>query len=178
MERLAIDPMDLVLKPCALWGKQWLVLTAGDYEAKQYNAMTVAWGSIGMMWNKPFAQVVVRPGRHTFGFMEKHETFTLCAFDSSFRKALNILGSTSGRDTDKIADAGLTPMPASMVQAPVFKEAELALELKKIYWNDLNPGNFLDASIDKNYPLKDYHRIFFGEIMAASASHHFLERQR
>ena len=34
--------------------------------------MTVSWGSMGMIWNKPFIQVVVRPQRHTFEFMEKY----------------------------------------------------------------------------------------------------------
>jgi len=58
--------------------------------------MTVAWGSLGTMWNLPFAQIVVRPTRHTFGFMERFDTFTLCAFPEPRRKALQLLGSTSG----------------------------------------------------------------------------------
>ena len=36
-----------------------------------------------------------------------------------------------------------------------------------MYWQDMNPANFLNPAIEKNYPLKDYHRIYFGEILAA-----------
>jgi hypothetical protein len=53
------------------------------------------------------------------------------------------------------------------VAAPGFAEAELILECRKIYWDDMAPGHFLDPSIEKNYPQKDYHRIYFGEIVAA-----------
>ena len=49
---------------------------------------------------------------------------------------------------------------------PGFDEAELILECRKMYWDDIHPQNFLDLKIDKNYPLKDYHRIYFGEILA------------
>ncbi len=68
--------------------------------------MTVAWGYFGIMWNKPMAVVVVRPTRFTFEFMEKYDTFTLTAFDKKFKKDLNLLGTKSGRDGDKIAETG------------------------------------------------------------------------
>ena len=48
--------------------------------AEQYNAMTISWGSLGVMWDRPFVQVVVRPQRYTFEFMERFDTFTVCAF--------------------------------------------------------------------------------------------------
>jgi len=51
------------------------------------------------------------------------------------------------------------------VEAPAFREAELILECKKIYWQDMDPGHFLDGKIQKNYPEQDYHRIFFGRIL-------------
>jgi len=149
-----------------LWDNQWLVLTSGDYAAGHFNAMTVAWGSLGMMWNKPFAQVVVRPTRFTYEFMEQYDTFTLCAFPESYRKALQILGTRSGRDGDKIAASGLTPISSSLAAAPAFAEAALVLECRKIYWQDLEPSHFLDAKIERNYPKHDYHRIYFGEILA------------
>ena len=150
----------------SLWQNQWLALVSGDFTKNDYNAMTVAWGSIGCMWNKPFAQIVVRPGRYTYEFLEKYATFTLNVFPEDYKKALQILGSKSGRDGDKIAETGLTLAPAQQAAAPVFQEAELVFECKKIYFQDMNPGQFIDPKIDKNYPQKDYHRIYFGEILA------------
>ena len=156
-----------------LWDEQWFLLTAGDFAARDFNTMTVSWGSLGVIWNRPFAQVVVRPGRHTFGFIERHATFTLCAFPEECRAALSLLGSKSGRDGNKIAEAGLTPTAATTVAAPVFAEAELALECRKIYSDDFDPKRFLDPTIEQNYPKKDYHRIYYGEIVAITGTAHF-----
>jgi flavin reductase (DIM6/NTAB) family NADH-FMN oxidoreductase RutF len=161
-----IPAADLLVRPHHLWSQQWLLLTAGDFQAQAFNTMTVGWGSLGTMWGKPFAQVVVRPGRHTRGFIDLYDTFTLCAFPENCRAALQILGSKSGRDGDKIAEAGLTPVASAEVAAPGFAEAELVLECRKIYGQEMDPAGFLDADIGKNYPARDYHRIYFGEIVA------------
>ena len=108
LENLSFE--ELSVRVHHLWAKQWLVLTAGDFNEGRFNSMTVGWGSLGTMWNRPFAQVVVRPTRHTFEFMEQYDTFTLCAFPKTCRDALLLIGSRSGRDGNKIADAGLTPI--------------------------------------------------------------------
>jgi flavin reductase (DIM6/NTAB) family NADH-FMN oxidoreductase RutF len=95
--------------------------------------MTVGWGSMGGMWGKPFVQVVVRPGRYTFQYMEKYPTFTLCAFPESCKKALTVLDTKSGRNSDKISESGLTVIESKVVEAPSYKEAELILECRKMY---------------------------------------------
>jgi flavin reductase (DIM6/NTAB) family NADH-FMN oxidoreductase RutF len=168
MERLPIPIDHLTVQSYSLWEKQWFLLTCGDFTTGDFNCMTVSWGSLGVMWNKPFAQVVVRPVRYTYQFIEKYPTFTLCAFPRGHRQALNLLGTRSGRDGDKIAASGLTPQEATAVAAPVYAEADLAIECKKLYWQDFDPSHFLDPGIDKNYPKKDYHRIYFGEIVAVT----------
>ena len=35
-----------------------------------------------------------------------------------------------------------------------------------MYWHDLDPAHFLDPEIERNYPQKDYHRAYFGEVLA------------
>ena len=166
---LADIPFDkFVARPIDLWSSKWFILTAGDYEKGRYNAMTVAWGSVGVAWKKPFVQVVVRPTRHTYSFIEKYDTFSLCTFPEEFRKSLQLIGSTSGRDGDKISAAGLTIQASKNIAAPSFVEAELILECRKTYWDDLKPTHFLNDQIDTNYPEKDYHRIYFGEIITIS----------
>jgi flavin reductase (DIM6/NTAB) family NADH-FMN oxidoreductase RutF len=153
----------------ALWKNQWLALACGDFASGRFNAMTVAWGSIGTMWEKPFVQIVVRPTRYTFTFLERFDTFTLCAFPDRFRKALSLLGSKSGRDCDKIKESGLTPIASETVASPSFLEAELALECRKVYWADLEPAHFLDPKIRELYPRNDYHRVYFGEVLRIRA---------
>lgn len=166
MNRIALPWQDLTVKVHHLWEEQWLLLTAGDFGTGTFNTMTVAWGSLGAMWNRPFAQVVVRPTRYTREFMERYDTFTLAAFPEQHRSALSLLGARSGRDGDKIAASGLTPIASTLVAAPGFAEAELIIECRKIYSQDLDPTRFLDPSIDRNYPQKDYHRVYFGEVVA------------
>ncbi len=173
MERNKVAIRELLLHPFEIWDKRWFLLTCGDFAKKDFNAMTVAWGSFGTMWNRPFAQVVVRPVRHTFGFMERHDSFTLCSFPERYREALNLLGTTSGRDGDKIAAARLTPMAASRVASPCYEEADLVIECAKMYWQDFDPAHFLATHIARQYPAKDYHRVYFGEVLAVSAAKEF-----
>jgi len=52
------------------------------------------------------------------------------------------------------------------VDAPMFEEANMAVECKKLYWDDFKPAHFLSPAIEKMYPLQDYHRMFFGEIVS------------
>jgi flavin reductase (DIM6/NTAB) family NADH-FMN oxidoreductase RutF len=153
-------------KPFHLWDVQSLLLTSGDFSTRHYNAMTIGWGSIGYIWRRPFIQVLVRPVRYTYQFMEKYDTFTVCAFPQKYHAALQLLGTRSGRDGDKIAASGLTPMASTKIPAPGYKEASLILECRKIYWADFDPARFLDPAIDLHYPNKDYHRFYFGEILA------------
>jgi flavin reductase (DIM6/NTAB) family NADH-FMN oxidoreductase RutF len=166
MARQAIAPEQLRIHAHDLWAEQNLLLTAGDFGSGRFNTMTVGWGSMGVMWGKPFVQVVVRPVRYTYVFMEEHDTFTLTAFAKEHDPALMLLGTKSGRDGDKIAEAGLTPMASTRVAAPGFEEAELILECRKLYAQDMDPACFVDPALDESYPDKDYHRIYFGEILA------------
>jgi len=166
MPRQTVPSAQWTAQPIGLFEPGWLLLTAGDLAANRFNAMTVSWGSLGVIWHKPFAQVIVRPQRYTFEFIEQYPTFTLCAFPRKYRKVLNLLGSTSGRDSDKIAASKLTPVAGKVAAAPIYAEATIAIECRKMYWQDLDPAHFLDSAIQGNYPANDYHRVYFGEILA------------
>jgi len=162
---IEVDVTKLSVDVVGLWMKQWLVLTAGTLD--DCNMMTVAWGSIGCMWNKPFVQVVVRPQRHTRKHMDKSDSFTVCAFPEKYRKDLQTLGTLSGRDGDKLSKTGLSLKASSKVSAPSYNEASLILECRKMYFQDMDPRGFVDRTIQDNYASHDYHRVYFGEIVAA-----------
>ncbi len=164
-------PFDRFLVPAVhVWDKRWLLLAAGDLDGKEHNCMTVGWGSFGVMWGKPFAQVVVRPTRYTMQLMEKVHSFTLSAFPEEHRRKLSYCGSHSGRDGDKAMACGLTPVRSRIVRAPSYDEAELVVECRTMYSQDLDPARFLDPSIETNYPNHDYHRVYFGEIVALAGT--------
>jgi len=179
LNKLRTIPIDeFSLKVHTFWQKQWMILTSGDFNTGSFNSMTIGWGSFGIMWKKPFVQVVVRPTRYTFEFMEKYDSFTLCTLPRRYRKAYDILGTKSGREGDKIALSGITPTSSMHVSAPCYEESDLILECRKIYWQDIDPSNFLDPGISANYPDKDYHRAYFGEILDVRGSeyHHNMMR--
>ena len=169
MHRETIPLTELYLPAFGAWEPGWFLLTAGENRPECFNSMTVSWGALGVIWSRPLAMVVVRPQRYTYQFMERYDTFSLCAFDESHRRALNLLGSLSGRDTRKMTECGLTPIALSKIPCPGFEEARLILECRKTYFDDLNPERFLADFIAPNYQ-DDYHRMYFGEVLAASGT--------
>lgn len=146
-----------------LINNKWMLITAG--EIKKFNTMTASWGSIGVLWNKPIAICFIRPTRYTYEFANRSNIFTLSFFPEKYRKILNYCGSKSGRDVNKIEATGLEPL-ITHNQGITYEQARLCIECRKIYTDDLDPGNFLLPEIDaKNYPRKDYHRMYIGEIL-------------
>jgi flavin reductase (DIM6/NTAB) family NADH-FMN oxidoreductase RutF len=174
MHRKPIEITELNIQPHNLFHNQWMLLTSGDFAKKDFNTMTISWGALGTMWSRPFAYVAVRYSRYTFEFMEKYDSFTLSAFPPEHKKALSLLGSRSGRDGDKISASGLTPQASSLVAAPCFQEAELVIECRKMYWNDLNPVHFLNEEIYEKYPNRDFHRIYYGEVLKIFAANRYI----
>jgi flavin reductase (DIM6/NTAB) family NADH-FMN oxidoreductase RutF len=176
MECKPISFEQFLAQPFKLWEPDWLLLTSGELDTGNFNCMTISWGSLGIMWGKPFIMVVVRPHRYTYQFMEQYPTFTVCAFPEHFHRSLSLLGSKSGRDGDKISEAGLSPQASTLVASPSYAEAELIIECEKMYWHDYQPNNFLDQGIDRNYPKKDYHRSYFGHILTIRGTEKYVAK--
>lgn len=162
-----ITPAELVARPFHLLDKKWMVLAAGDYADNEWNCMTVSWGFLGTMWSLPVAQIVVRPQRYTREFLDRFDTFTLCTFPEEYRKALSHIGSTSGREHDKVAETGLRPVVSQLAAAPSFAEADLVLECRKMFRQPMTADAMLDPRIPGFYPDHDYHIIYIGEVVAA-----------
>ena len=173
MQKFEINPYNLSINPHCLFDKQTMLLAAGNFSRSDFNEMTIGWGSIGTMWNKPFVQIVVRPTRFTFGFLEDYDDFTLSAFPKEFKRALAYLGSRSGRDGNKLAETNLTAIASQKVKSPSFEQAELTIECRTIYSADFDPTRFIDPAIEQNYPNKDYHRMYYGEIVGIFGTEKF-----
>jgi len=158
----SLDPYKISDNVFKLLDKDWMLITAGTPE--HYNTMTASWGHMGIMWNLPVAIGWIRPQRYTFGFAEKYSHFTLSFFSEEYRKALQFCGSKSGRDYDKAAETGLTPVATEHGNV-FFREARLVMECRKLYADDLKEEKFILPEIaSKHYPTKDFHRFYMGEI--------------
>ena len=157
-----ISAQDIKDNPFRLIGDDWGLVTA--VKDGSVNMMTVSWGGVGILWNKPVTFTFIRPQRYTFGFLENNGCFSMCFFDESYRQALTLCGTKSGRDVDKIAATGLTPA-FTEDGVPYFEEAKLVLVCKKLYAQDLNEESIIEEAIKTNYNGDDYHRMYAGEIV-------------
>ena len=153
--------MQLTTDIFTLFDKDWALLTAGT--AEHFNAMTVSWGSLGTLWNKPAATVYVKPIRYTHDFMEENEYFTLSFFPKGYKKDLLLLGSRSGRDGDKLALTSLTP--EALKNAVRYKEAELTLLCRKMYRAEMEKSAMPSEAIRDYYESEAPHTLYIGEVV-------------
>ena len=154
---------DLRLNPITMFADDWPLLTAGN-KKNGYNTMTIAWGHIGAIWNKPTMVVYVRPQRYTKEFMDCNELFTVSVLSSEYKEALTYLGTTSGRDEDKVAKVGITPVFDD--DATYFEEAKMVFICRIIYEDPIIEYGFLKESfVYQMYPEKDFHAMYIGEIV-------------
>lgn len=156
-----IDPFELSLSIFNEIGKKGFLLLSG--EERNHNSMTVGWASLGYLWKKPMAFVYVRPQRYTYEFMEKYDYFSINFFNEDYTDILQLFGTKSGREIDKMHNPKITPLSFEN-KVCYYKEADMVLICRKVYIEDLKPENFVDKAFLKNYPLHDFHRIYYGEI--------------
>ena len=157
-----IDPKQITKNPFAMIGDQWMLITAGDEQ--RCNTMTASWGGVGVLWQAPVATCYVRPQRYTKQFLDEQEYFTLTFFPEQYRKQLQLCGTKSGRDMDKVKECGFTVKTAAC-GAPYFEEAELVIVCRKRYVQDFDPTAIPEDVKEKQYPNKDYHTMYIGEIV-------------
>lgn len=162
-----IDISELRMNPMTKIGKEWMLVTAGCQE-RGYNTMTASWGHLGHIWGFDTSVIYVRPQRYTKQFVDREEKYTLCFFPG-YKKEMGYLGTKSGRDEDKVAAVGLTPVFGDGFT--YFAEASLVLVCRKLYRAPLKEEYFLDKSIvSDDYPNKDFHDLYVGEILEVYVS--------
>ena len=143
--------------------KEGAFLTVKAGEA--LNTMTIGWAAIGFAWRQPIMMVMVRDSRHTFGLIEKAGDFTVSVPKGDMKKELAFCGTKSGRDTDKFKACGLRTAPGQQVASPVIQTPGIHFECRIVYKNAIDPAR-LSREYDDLYPKKDYHSLYFGEILA------------
>lgn len=138
------------------------------------NTMAIAWGTLGIQWNKPIFIAYVRESRYTRQLLKENPEFTvnvpLGEFDS---RILPYCGRNSGRDLDKIRDLGLELVESSCISVPGIRQLPLTLECKVIYQQKQDLNILPEAVLTRFYPeinedgQRDYHIAFYGHIVNA-----------
>ena len=156
----------LKFNPFTMIGEEWMLISAGNH--KKFNTMTAGWGSVGKVWGQRCVSVYLRPQRYTREFVDDSGLFTLSFFLPEYRRALELCGEKSGRDTDKVAMAGLTPY---FVEDTVsFEQAALILICRKLYRMPFFEDCFVNPEIVREfYPEKDFHIMYTGAVLKALA---------
>ena len=125
------------------------------------NVMALDWKTIGQLWMDPICVIAVDPSRYSFSLLEEVGEFSLNVPSPAIRSTVSIAGSYSGRDTDKIAKAGLKLQDAKIITVPVLADASIIYECKVIHKAESSPICS--------------HRLFFGEILEAYADESLLK---
>ena len=169
MHRESVPYDHQLSKTLAALADPGLLLAATSRNGRS-NAMTIGWGSVGIIWGLPVFIVLVRPSRFTYGIIEEAGEFTVNVPSPDLRRAVAICGSRSARDMDNFAELGLTVTPGQHVSTVTIDACPMVYECRSLHHNDVIPAN-LDASAEARfYGGKDYHRVYFGEILGAFAA--------
>ncbi len=146
-------------------GEDFMLISAhGKDEAGREvtNGMTASWGGMGILWGKPVAFCFIRPQRYTRELVDSAARLSLAFFGGAYKDALRLCGTKSGRETDKLAAAGLHT--EILCGVPLIREATCNLVCRVLYRGRLNEAGFLDTSLLSNYREKDYHLVYVCEI--------------
>lgn len=105
------------------------VLVSCGATPDEYNLLTVAWTGT-VCTNPPMCYISVRPERHSYDIIRRTGEFVINLTTEELARATDWCGVRSGRDHDKFRETGLTPVPATVVKAPVVAEAPLSIECR------------------------------------------------
>ena len=151
--------------------KKGILLTTRCGE--KVNTMTIGWGKLGIEWGKPIFIAYVRESRFTRQMLDENGEFTInVPYGELDSRILGYCGTKSGRDTDKIADLGLTLETPESISVPGIKELPLTLECKVIYKQKQDLTAVPADLLERYYPadetgFRDYHYAYYGEIVNA-----------
>ena len=128
------------------------------------NTMTISWGFVGFMWQRPVFITVVRPQRYTKDVFDSGaDSFTISVpFDGKLKEELGICGTQSGRDIDKSKVVKF--VPAKAVKSAVVDGCDLYYECR-IYTVQPLDGGLLPPEIVKKFYEDDFHFLYMGEIV-------------
>ena len=164
MGKVDVGFSDYLKETNEVMGRDGILLVSRAPDGKP-NAMTIGWGTAGIIWGRPVFVVLVRPSRYTYACLEKTPEFTINVQTPDMAKVAEFCGTESGRGVDKFAKLGLTALPSAHVAPALIGECAIHYECQVVHRNDVQPDELARQIITGCYPQKDFHRIYFGEIL-------------
>ena len=98
------------------------VMVSCGREGEKPNIITVAWA--GTICSDPaMVSISVRKERYSHDIIKETGEFVINLVNKRLVRATDYCGVKSGRDVDKFAKTGLTPMPVEHINAPAIAES-------------------------------------------------------
>lgn len=132
------------------------VFMVGTYDkAGKPNVMTAAWGGICCS-KPPCVAVSLRKARYSYDNLVERQAFTVNIASENYVKEADYFGIASGRNKDKFAASGLTPVKSDQVDAPVIEEFPFALECTLLHTIEIGVhvqfiGEIVDMKADEDF---------------------------
>lgn len=135
-----------------------VMVTCGD-SPENYNIITIAWtGTINS--DPPMCYISVRKSRHSHDIIKRTGEFVINLTTADLAKATDWCGVRSGSKYDKFKEMNLTPVPATIVKAPMIDESPICIECKVTEIKELGT-----------------HDMFLAEVVAVNADDKFLNTE-
>jgi flavin reductase (DIM6/NTAB) family NADH-FMN oxidoreductase RutF len=130
-----------------------LVVGTYDMDGKP-NVMTAAWGGICCS-SPPCVTVSLRKATYTYGNIHAQKAYTLNIPSEKYVREVDYFGMASGKDEDKFASSGLTPVRSDLVKAPYIEEFPVVLECWLLHTFEIGlhtqfVGEIVDVKADEN----------------------------
>jgi len=113
----ALYPVPVVLVSCL------------DREADRANVITVAWCGI-VASVPPIISVSIRPSRYSYKLISQEREFVVNIPSSIMLDRVDLCGTISGRDADKVSRCNFTMVNASKISCPMIMECSANLECR------------------------------------------------
>jgi flavin reductase (DIM6/NTAB) family NADH-FMN oxidoreductase RutF len=139
------------IKPAVLFFPAPVVLVTCQGSVSKPNIITIAWTGV-VSSGPPMIGIAIQPIRYSHDLIRESGEFGLNIPDKNHLRAIDYCGVVSGRNTDKFAATGLTPMPALKIRPPLIKECPVNLECAV--------RHFLTLGM---------HNLFIGEVVSIHA---------
>ncbi|MCH5224743.1 MAG: flavin reductase family protein [Muribaculaceae bacterium] len=154
-----------------------VIVTCGD-KPENWNMLTIAW--TGTICSDPaMCYISVRPERASYPLIVENMEYTINLTTESMAFATDWVGVKSGRDVNKWAKTGLTPLPGEKVKSPSLKESPVCIECRvkeilRLGTHDMFISEVLNVRVDES--LMDENGKFLLEkarLIAYSHGHYY-----
>lgn len=121
----------------------------------EQNILTIAWTGT-VCSDPPMVSISVRPERHSYQMIKETGEFVINLTTKNLTFATDYCGVKSGRDVDKFKEMHLTPLPGSVVKAPLIAESPVNIEcrvteVKQLGSHDMFLAEVVAVHADEKY---------------------------